>query len=248
MSGLFDLTGRVAIVTGGATGLGAGAARALCKVGGRVIILGRNADRLSATAAIIGARAKPCDVTSRNNLHSVFGEVLSEEGSLDILINAAGINLRGDSFNFSEDDWDQVHAVNAKGAFFAAREAARLMRDAGHGKIVNYCSYGSARGLKGSVAYASSKGGLRQITKSLALELAPFNIQVNGIEPGWFKTEMTGDLFDNPAWIERTRARIPVGRMGTVNDLDGSVIFLASRASDYITGIMLPVDGGAQAH
>lgn len=247
MSGLFDLSGQVAVVTGGGSGLGKGAATALSKAGASVFILGRDPARLFAAAEEIGAMALQSDVTSRGDLRQGFARVVAEQGRLDILVNAAGINLRGNSFEFAEDDWDTVHEVNTKGAFLAAIEAARLMRDTGRGKIINYCSYGSACGLPRSVAYASSKGGLRQITKSLALELAPLGIQVNGIEPGWFQTAMTGELFTDTSWVERTTARIPAGRIGNPDDLDGAVQFLASRASDYVTGIMLPVDGGAQA-
>lgn len=249
MNDLFDLSGRVAVVTGGGGGLGAAAARALVGAGAQVFLLGRSPARLNQTATRIGpgAQAIPCDVTSRAEIGVALGKAFAIRNRLDILVNAAGINLRGGSFDFSERDWDRVHEVNTKGAFLASIEAALLMRPAGRGKIVNYCSYGSACGLPGSVAYASSKGGLRQITKSLALEFAALGIQVNGIEPGWFQTDMTDDLFADPAWVERTIARVPAGRIGAADDLAGAVVFLASSASDYVTGIMLPVDGGAQA-
>ncbi len=242
-----DLSQRVAVVTGGATGLGKGAAQALLRAGATVVILGRRGGMLASAAAGMGCSALVCDVTDRAQVVQTFAAIHAAHGRLDILVNAAGLNLNGDSFAFSDEDWDRVHAVNGRGSFITSVEAARIMRTAGGGKIINYCSYGSANGLARGAAYTSSKGGVRQMTKSLALEFAPLNIQVNGIEPGWFKTEMTARMFEDPAWLARTHARIPMSRVGTVADLDGAVLLLASSLSDYITGIMLPVDGGAQA-
>ena len=240
------LDGLVAVVTGGGSGLGKGAAAALRRFGATVYILGRREKTLLNAAQEINCGYFLCDVTDRIAVRSVLEKIVQLHGRLDTLVNAAGLNLRGPSLEFSDNDWDLVHAVNSKGSFIAAMEAARLMSKTG-GKIINYCSYGSARGLSGSAAYASSKGGVRQMTKSLAIEFAPLNIQVNGIEPGWFETDMTECLFSDQNWIERTNARIPMGRTGTIQDLDGVVVLLASRLSDYITGIMVPVDGGAQA-
>lgn len=241
------LSPRVAVVTGGATGLGKGAAQALLRAGATVVILGRRADMLSSAVAEMGCTSIVCDVTKRDQVVLAFRAIREAHGRLDILINAAGLNLNGDSFTFTDEDWDRVHAVNCRGSFITSVEAARIMREMGGGKIVNYCSYGSANGLARGAAYTSSKGGVRQMTKSLALEFASLNIQVNGIEPGWFRTEMTAGMFEDEAWLQRTHARIPVGRVGSVSDLDGAVLFLASPMSDYVTGIMLPVDGGAQA-
>lgn len=239
--------GRVAVVTGGGSGLGKGAAAALRRFGATVFILGRRKEALMEAGHEIGCGHFSCDVTDRAAVRTVLEEIVQLHGRLDVLVNAAGLNLRGPSLEFSDQDWDSVHAVNSKGSFIAATEAARLMSKTGGGKIINYCSYGSACGLPGSVAYASSKGGVRQMTKSLAIEFAPLNIQVNGIEPGWFETEMTEGLFSDPEWIGRTIARIPAGRTGKVGDLDGIVTLLASPLSNYMTGIMVPVDGGAQA-
>lgn len=195
----------------------------------------------------MGCESAVCDITDRGQVFAAFAAISDRHGRLDILVNAAGLNLRGDSFDFDDRDWDKVHAVNCRGSFITSVEVARIMRGKGAGKIVNYCSYGSANGLPRSVAYASSKGGVRQMTKSLAIEFAPLGIQVNGIEPGWFRTDMTEMLFEDEAWVERTHARIPMGRVGSVNDLSGALLFLASPMSDYVTGIMVPVDGGAQA-
>lgn len=242
-----DLASRVAIVTGGATGLGFGAAQALVRAGATVVIIGRRKDALDVASGSLACHSSVCDVTDRAQVQATFAAIRERHSRLDILINAAGLNLRGDSFEFSDADWDRVHEVNAKGAFITSVEAARIMRTTGSGKIVNYCSYGSANGLPCSVAYASSKGGVRQMTKSMAIEFAPLGIQINGIEPGWFRTDMTEGLFDDKAWTDRTLARIPMGRVGSVDDLTGALLFLASPMSDYVTGIMVPVDGGAQA-
>lgn len=244
---LFDLNGQVAVVTGGGSGLGAAAARALRGAGATVIILGRREDVLQEQAARLGAQAMRCDTREREQVSAVMQAVVAQHGRLDILVNAAGIHRKCPSLDFPDEEWIAVHAVNTHGSFICATEALRHMRAAGRGKIINFCSYGSANGLPESVAYSSSKGGLRQMTKSLAIEFAPAGIQVNAIEPGWFKTEMTSAMFSDPAWLERTQRRIPAGRPGNPEDLDGTVIFLASRASDYVTGIALPVDGGAQA-
>jgi NAD(P)-dependent dehydrogenase (short-subunit alcohol dehydrogenase family) len=242
-----DLAGRVAIVTGGATGLGRGAAQALVAAGAKVVIIGRRKDVLERTSAEMGCESAVCDITDRGQVFPAFAAISERHGRLDILVNAAGLNLRGDSFDFDDRDWDKVHTVNCRGSFITSVEAARIMRGAGAGKIVNYCSYCSANGLPRSVAYSSSKGGVRQMTKSLAIEFAPLGIQVNGIEPGWFRTDMTEKLFEDEAWVDRTHARIPMGRVGSVDDLSGALLFLASPMSDYVTGIMVPVDGGAQA-
>lgn len=244
---LFDLSSEVAVVTGGGTGLGAAAALALRQAGATVIILGRRADVLQAKADAIGAQAMVCDTREREQVRATLAAVVRQHGKLDILVNAAGIHRKCPSLDFPDSEWIAVHDVNTHGSFICATEAIRHMRPARHGKIINFCSYGSANGLPESVAYASSKGGLKQMTKSLAIEFAPDGIQVNAVEPGWFKTEMTAKMFDDPNWLERTQRRIPIGRPGTPDELDGAIIFLASRASDYITGIMLPVDGGAQA-
>lgn len=243
----FNLSSRIAIVTGGATGLGRGAAEALSEAGATVFILGRREQCLREAALVMGCRFIVCDVTDPANVNEAFEEVVRSHGRIDILVNAAGVSIRGSILEYSLEDWDFTHRTNCRGSFLTSVAAARAMEKTGGGKIINYCSYGSANGLARSAAYASSKGGVRQLTKSMAIELAPLNIQVNAIEPGWFETEMTADLYENQEWVARSLARIPSNRFGKARDLDGAVLFLASGLSDYVTGIMVPVDGGAQA-
>jgi NAD(P)-dependent dehydrogenase (short-subunit alcohol dehydrogenase family) len=243
----FDLGGRVALVTGGGTGLGRGSAAALREAGAAVVVAGRRADVLAATAAEIGADWVACDVTDAASVQAAVRRVTERQGRLDILVTSAGLNLRGPSLEYPEADWDRVHAVNTKGTFLCCQAAARAMRERGYGKIVNIASLASEAGFPNIVAYASSKGGVRQLTKSLALEWAPFGIRVNAIEPGFFRTEFTEPLFQNPAWVQKVMARIPLARTGLPEDLGGTVVYLASAASDYVTGELIRVDGGVLA-
>ena len=242
-----DLSNRVALVTGGGTGLGKACAEALVQAGATVVLTGRRVDVLEAAAANIGAEAVPGDVTDPASIAAVVDTLIERHQRLDILVNAAGINLRGDSFDYGVEDWDRVHAVNTRGLFFACQAAGKLMRHAGYGKIVNIASMASEIGMPQIVAYGSSKGGVRQITKGLAVEWVKSGIRVNGIEPGWFRTELTEPLFHNQAWLAKIGARIPGGVAGTPDQLGGTVVFLASPMSDYVTGVLIPVDGGALA-
>jgi NAD(P)-dependent dehydrogenase (short-subunit alcohol dehydrogenase family) len=242
-----DLSSRVALVTGGGTGLGKGAAEGLRAAGAHVVIMGRREDVLRNAAEDIGAEAIVGDVVDKANIENVIAQVTEKFGRLDILVNAAGINLRGDSFEYSEDQWDHVHAINAKGTFLCCQAAGRVMRSAGYGKIINIASLASEIGFPRIVAYASSKGGVRQLTKALAVEWAPFGIRVNGIEPGWFRTELTEPLFHDEEWVKKITSRIPMGYAGKPEDLQGVIVFLASQMSDYITGELIRVDGGALA-
>jgi NAD(P)-dependent dehydrogenase (short-subunit alcohol dehydrogenase family) len=243
----FDLSSRVAFVTGGATGLGKAAARALRDAGAHVTIFGRRADMLERASKELGCDSIRGDVSDAAGISAAIEAVARRHGRLDILVNAAGINLRGDSLDYPEADWDKVHAVNTKGTFLACQAAGRIMKSAGYGKIINIASLASEIAFPRIVAYASSKGGVRQLTKGLAVEWARDGICVNAIEPGWFRTELTEPMFNDAQWVERITARIPKGRAGTPADLEGTVIFLASPASDYVTGEMIRVDGGVLA-
>jgi NAD(P)-dependent dehydrogenase (short-subunit alcohol dehydrogenase family) len=243
----FDLTGRVALVTGGGTGLGRGSAAALRDAGAVVVVAGRRTEVLSAVATEIGGDWVACDVVDPASVDAAVRAVVERHGSLDILVNSAGLNLRGASLDYPDADWDRVHAVNTKGTFLCCQAAGRVMRPRGYGKIVNIASLASEAGFPNIVAYASSKGGVRQLTKSLAVEWAPYGIRVNAIEPGFFRTEFTEPLFQNPAWVEKVMGRIPLGRPGRPEDLGGSVVYLAAAASDYVTGELIRVDGGVLA-
>ncbi|MCO6052268.1 glucose 1-dehydrogenase [Mesorhizobium sp. RP14(2022)] len=247
MSLSLDLAGRVALVTGGGTGLGRAATDALVAAGATVVIAGRRADVLEAAAKAAGAQALSCDVSDRDATHTLIARIMDAHGQLDILVNAAGLNIRGDSFEYSFDDWERVHAVNTRGLFFMSQAAGRVMRERGYGKIINIASMASEIGMPGIVAYGSSKGGVRQITQGLAVEWAKSGIRVNAIEPGWFRTELTEPLFSNKEWLAKVESRVPMGRAGMPQEVGGAIAFLASSLSDYVTGAILRVDGGALA-
>lgn len=247
MSLSIDLKGRIALVTGGGTGLGRAGTDALVAAGATVVIAGRRRDVLERAAAEAGAQAMTCDVSDPAETRALVDRIVDTHGRLDILVNAAGLNIRGDSFDYGPDDWDTVHAINTRGLFFMSQAAGRVMRENGYGKIVNIASMASEIGIPFIVAYGSSKGGVKQITQGLAVEWAKSGIRVNAIEPGWFRTELTEPLFHNPQWVAKVENRVPMGRAGLPEEVGGAIAFLASPLSDYITGTVIKVDGGALA-
>ncbi len=249
---LFDLSGRVAVVTGGGTGLGKGMAAGLAQAGALVIVASRRqevVDRAAAELRATGGKAEgmAVDVTRIKELPAFFGAVAKRHGRLDILVNNAGTNRRAPALEYTEQDWDTVMDLNLKSVFFCCQAAGRVMQEQGSGKIINTASLASTYTSINQAAYAPSKGGLKLLTMHLALELAPFRINVNAIGPGWYRTPLNDDLFRDDAWARGVTAMIPWGRTGTPEDLMGAVIFLASRASDYMTGQILYVDGGMLA-
>lgn len=247
MSLSLDLAGRIALVTGGGTGLGRAGTDALVAAGATVIIAGRRKDVLQKAAAEAGAEGIACDVADPQAARELVEKIVSKHGKLDILVNAAGLNIRGDSFEYGPEDWDKVHVINTRGLFFMSQAAGRAMRDKGYGKIVNIASMASEIGMPFIVAYGSSKGGVKQITQGLAVEWAKAGIRVNAIEPGWFRTELTEPLFQNREWVAKVQNRVPMGRAGKPEEVGGAIAFLSSPLSDYITGAVLKVDGGALA-
>jgi len=249
---LFDLTGRVAVVTGGGTGLGKGMAAGLAEAGAQVVLAGRRQDVLDEAAKEIrslGGQATGInlDVTHFRELPAFFDAVAARFGRLDILVNNAGTNRRSPPLEFTEADWDTVMDLNLKAVFFCCQAAARIMKERGGGKIINTASLASTYASVNQSAYAPSKGGIKMLTQHLALELAPFKITVNAIGPGWFRTPLNDVLFQDEAWARGVRATIPWGRTGTPEDLKGAAVFLASRAADYVTGQVIYVDGGMLA-
>lgn len=248
----FDLSGRVAVVTGGGTGLGRGMAGGLARAGALVVLAGRRQEVVDKAAAELrkaggNAQGLAVDVTRTSELPAFFEGVVTRYGALDILVNNAGTNRRNLCLEYTEDDWDTVLGLNLKAVFFCCQAAARIMKERGGGKIINTASLASTAAAPNQAAYAPSKGGVKMLTLHLALELAPYRINVNAIGPGWFRTPLNNDLFENQAWARGVTAMIPWGRTGTPEDLAGAAVFLASRASDYVTGQVIYVDGGMLA-
>jgi 2-deoxy-D-gluconate 3-dehydrogenase len=248
LSDLFNLKGKVAAVTGANTGLGRAMAIALATAGARVALIGRSepADTAAQIKSLGGESAAiMADLSVIDNLPDVVRESEKALGPLDILVNNAGIIRRADALDFSEEDWDAVLATNLKSPFFLAKAAARSMVDAGRGgKIVNVASLLSFQGGIRVASYTASKSGLAGLTRLLANEWASRRINVNAIVPGYFATNNTEALRNDKGRNAEIVARIPAGRWGDPSDLGGAVVFLASRASDYVHGALLPVDGG----
>ncbi|AMS44960.1 2-dehydro-3-deoxy-D-gluconate 5-dehydrogenase KduD (plasmid) [Aminobacter aminovorans] len=248
MNTLFDLSAKVALVTGARTGLGQGMALALARAGADVAALGSSA--MSETAGAIrqvGRRfhALEVDLLKKFDAKGVVSTVVSQLGGVDILVNNAGIIRRADLLDYSEDDWDDVIDVNLKSAFLLSQAAARHMVETKRpGRIINVASMLSYQGGIRVPAYTASKHGIAGLTKAMANELAPHGITVNAIAPGYMATDNTEALRNDPNRNAQISARIPMGRWGTPDDLATSVLFLASSASSYITGITVPVDGG----
>jgi NAD(P)-dependent dehydrogenase (short-subunit alcohol dehydrogenase family) len=248
----FDLSGKVAVVTGGGTGLGNGMAGGLARAGALVVLASRRKDVVERAAEAIrasGGKAESAvlDVTRIDALPAFFDGVLTRHGGLDILVNNAGTNRRNPALEYTEKDWNTVMDLNLKSVFFCCQAAARVMKERGGGKIINTASLSSAIASSNQSAYSPSKAGVRMLTMQLAFELAPYRINVNAIGPGWFRTPLNDDLFRNEAWARGATSLIPWGRTGTPEDLAGAAVFLASRASDYVTGQVIYIDGGMLA-
>jgi len=248
----FDLTGRTAVVTGGGSGLGFAIARGLAQAGARVVINGRNRAKLDAAAAQLAAEGRLAsvaafDVTDEAAVNAGMADIERVAGPVDILVNNAAVNIRKPFDQYTLAEWRALQQANFDGPFLVTRTVVPGMKARRRGKIINICSLASDIGRPNIVAYAASKGGLRMLTRALAVELAPHNVQVNGISPGFFKTEMNTALLGNAefsAWVEK---RTPAGRWGDPPEIAGAAVFLASPAADYVTGHLLYVDGGFTA-
>lgn len=249
MQGLFDLSGKVAIVTGTSRGLGQYFARALAKAGADLVITSRDKSRLNKfkeEMESLGRKALPVnlDVLSQSDIENMVDMAIKEYGKVDILVNNAGLNIRRPSTDVSPQDWDTVLDTNLKGSFFCAQAVAKEMIKRSYGRIINVGSCTCVFGMEGIAPYTASRGAILSMTRSLAAEWGKFGITVNVLAPGWFKTAQNAVLYDNKEWVEYITNRIPLKRPGQPNDLDGTVIFLASDASGYITGQIILVDGG----
>ena len=249
MQRLFDLTGKVAVVTGASRGLGQYFGRALAGAGADLVITSRDVGRLGGFKAEIealGRRALPLrlDVTVKDDIPAMVEAAVAEYGKIDILVNNAGLNIRAPGTEFTWEDWDTVLDTNLKGAFFVAQAAARKMIGRGYGRIINIGSALSLVGLAERTGYAASKGAVLQITRTLAVELAREGITVNCICPGPFATEINRLVLEDPAKSADLLAHVPMGRWGRLDEIEAPVVFLASRAAGYVTGVCLSVDGG----
>jgi NAD(P)-dependent dehydrogenase (short-subunit alcohol dehydrogenase family) len=246
---LFDLTGQVAIVTGASRGLGQYFARALALAGADLVLTSRTRESLAAFEAEIKALGRrvlslALDVRSQESIETMAAEAEAAFASIHILVNNAGMNIRKPALDVTWSDWNQILETNLRGTFFVAQAVARRMIANGYGRIINIGSVTSVFGYAGLAPYGASRGGVRQLTMSLADDWGKHGVTVNCLAPGWFRTEQNKVLYQDPAWVEYLVERIPVKRPGEPHDLDGAIVFLASEASRYVTGQTLLVDGG----
>jgi gluconate 5-dehydrogenase len=245
----FDLTGRVALITGAYRGLGFAIARGMAEAGARVILNGRKPAELDAAAqslvdAGFAADVAAFDVTDRSAVHAAVDAAARKHGAIDILVNNAGIQRRAPFVEFKQEDWDAVIATNLTAPFIVSQAVLPAMIARRAGKIIHIASLMSELARPTVVPYTSAKGGVRQLTRGMAVELAQHNIQVNAIAPGYFATEMNRALIDNAEFNAWVCKRTPAGRWGEPPEIAGLAVFLASRAADYMTGQMLVMDGG----
>lgn len=249
---LFDLKGRVALVTGASSGIGRHMAQILAAAGAHLVVVGRDRDRLAdATADITSlnyeAVAIPADLQIRDEVERVARESAVPFGAPDILVNAAGINLREAPDDISWESWELTLKINLSVPFFLARTLVNGMRAKGGGNIINIASLQSYRAFANSMAYGASKGGVAQLTRAMAEAWSKGGIVVNAILPGFFPTNLTQPVYENPDMLAYNAKMTAIGRNGEMTDLDGVTVFLASRAAAYITGQIIPVDGGLTA-
>lgn len=246
---LFDLTGKVALVTGASRGLGLGFAKTLAEAGADLAITSRTLESLEGPAAdleALGVKVQKVvlDVRDHESIKTAVASVIKNYGKIDILMNNAGCNVRKPALDIEWEDWNLVLDTNLRGVFFVAQEVARHMADRKYGRIVNIGSVTCVAGYAGLGPYGASRGGTKQLTMSLAHDWGAFGITVNCLAPGWFKTEQNKVMYEQDGWVEYLCERIPLGRPGAPGDLEGALLLLASDASEYITGQTLLVDGG----
>ena len=245
----FDLTGRAALVTGAGRGIGRAIALGLAAAGADVAVSARSSDQLDSACHEIEALGRkalalPADLADLDELSKVFGAVEAEFGRLDILFTNAGTGFRKPLLEITPADWDQVADLNLRSLFFACQHGVRLMEPRSYGRIINTASLTSFLGFAQVSVYGATKGGVAQLTKALAVEFARTGITVNAIAPGYVFTELTRPRFEDPVTRNWLMSRIPQGRHGEPDDMAGTAVFLASEASAYLTGVVVPVDGG----
>lgn len=246
---LSDLTGRVACVTGASSGLGQRAATVLARAGARVVGVARRADALADWQKSVGEHAASVahDVANRRTVHELAGKVSEPFGAPDILVHAAGINTRETADNVTPDGWDSTINLNLSAPFFLSQALVPAMKEKGWGRIVNFASLQTTRAFPGGIAYGATKAGVGQLTRAMAEAWSPHGINTNAIGPGFFRTELTAAVFNDPDRAARNASQTCIGRNGEPEDLDGPLLFLCSDASAYVTGQVLMVDGGYTA-
>jgi gluconate 5-dehydrogenase len=247
----FRLTGRRALITGSSGGIGLALARALAQAGAHVILNGRDAGTLAATTALLQAEGLSAssmgfDVTDGEAVRAAI-EQIEAQGPIDILVNNAGMTLRTPLHEFADADWHRIMQTNLDSAYYVGQAVARKMIPRGRGKIVNICSVQSELGRPGIAPYMATKGAMKMLTKGMAIDWGPHGLQVNGLGPGYFKTELTQALVDDPVFSAWLVNRTPSRRWGDVEDLGPAIVFLASEASRFVNGHILYVDGGVTA-
>jgi NAD(P)-dependent dehydrogenase (short-subunit alcohol dehydrogenase family) len=238
-----DMDGNVGIVTGAAGGIGLSIARALLDAGADVLLVDLRED-VEDAAQRLNARAQVADLAEDGGAGEMVARAVAEWGRIDFLVNAAGIQVRGPAIELSDEDWERLHAVNLRAVFRGCRAAARRMVESGSGAILNVASISSTVGVPGIVPYGAMKGGVVQLTRGLAVELAPSGVRVNAVAPGYVTTAMTGELWRDEDRRAQVTARIPLGRFASPEEISPAALFLLSPAAGYITGEVLHVDGG----
>ena len=245
----FSLEGKTAVVMGGTSGLGKSIALGFAESGANVVGTGRRAEEVTKTAAEVRAKGAkslevPCDATRRESLQQLIDQVVGEFGAIDILVNSAGRIKKGPSEDFAEEDWNNIINLNVNGLWNACQLVGRVMKERKKGKIINIASLASFVAMNQVTAYCASKGAVAQITRALGSEWAQYNINVNAIAPGIFETPLNTKLINQPERKQKILSRTPMGRFGSVEEIQGAAIFLASESSNFVTGEVLAVDGG----
>ena len=247
---MFNLNGKVAVVTGASSGLGIVFAEALAEMGANVEVAARRIEKLTEVAnrlRSLNVKSRPfqCDVSKQEDVQALVDDAVKNFGRLDIIVNNAGVAALSPATDISVEEWNKVVSVNLTGVFLCARTAAKQMIKQGGGNVVNIASiYGAVGDVFPASPYYATKGAVINLTRDLAVEWAPYKIRVNAIAPGFFPSEMTEAIFQEPGYLEYIRKQTPLGRPGNPDDLKGAVVYLASPASDYVTGQTIFVDGG----